>query len=101
MAVESEAAFGLLGAAARAVMPHLEKVLAEKTTLDHKPFLGDAQKLIASSISDLQRNEDGVRVTAQIANLDLADIAYDSKTLRLIAEASGTINVTVAALPGL
>jgi hypothetical protein len=101
MAVESEAAFGLLGAAARAVMPHLEKVLAEKTTLDLKPFLGDAQKMIASSISDLQRNEDGVRVTAQIANLDLADIAYDSKTLRLIAEASGTINVTVAALPGL
>ena len=101
MTVELEAAFGLLGAAARAVMPHLEKVLAEKTTLDLKPFLGDAQKMVASAISDLQKNEDGVRVTAEIANLDLADIAYDSKTLRLIAEASGTINVTVAALPGL
>jgi hypothetical protein len=42
-----------------------------------------------------------VRVTADIANLALSDIAYDSKTLRLIAEVSGTINVMVAALPGL
>ena len=101
LAVESEAAFGLLGAAARAVMPHLQKVLAEKTTVDLKPFLGDAQKMIASAISDLQKNEDGVRVAADITSLNLADIAYDSRTLRIIAEATGTINVTVAGLPGL
>ena len=101
MAVESEAAFGLLGAAARAVMPHLQKTLAEKTTVDLKPFLGDAQKMVASAISDLQKNQDSVRVVTDIKNLALADIAYDSKTLRLIAEVSGTINVTVAALPGL
>ena len=101
MAVESEAAFGLLGAAARAVMPHLQKTLAEKTTVDLKPFLGDAQKMIASAISDLQKNQNSVRVVTDIKNLALADIAYDSKTLRLIAEVSGTINVTVAALPGL
>jgi hypothetical protein len=101
MAVESEAAFGLLGAAARAVMPHLQKTLAEKTTVDLKPFLGDAQKMIASAVSDLQRSDNGARVTTDIANLTLSDIAYDSKTLRLIAEVSGNINVTVAALPGL
>jgi hypothetical protein len=101
LAVESEAAFGLLGAAARAVMPHLQKVLAEKTTVDLKPFLGDAQKMIAGAIADLQKNEDGVRVAADIASLNLAEIAYDSKTLRIIAEAAGTINVTVAGLPGL
>jgi len=101
MAVESEAAFGLLGAAARAVMPHLQKTLAEKTTVDLKPFLGDAQKMVAGAISDLQKNDATVRVTADIANLALSEIAYDSKTLRLIAEVSGTINVTVAALPGL
>ena len=101
MGVESEAAFGLLGAAARAVMPHLQKTLAEKTTVDLKPFLGDAQKMIGSAISDLQKNEDSVRVATDITNLTLADIAYDSKTLRLIAEVDGTINVTVASLPGL
>ena len=101
LGVESEAAFGLLGAAARAVMPHLQKTLAEKATVDLKPFLGDAQKTIASAISDLQKNENGVRVATEINRLGLADIAYDTKTLRLIVEAAGTINVTVAALPGL
>lgn len=101
MGVESEAAFGLLGAAARAVMPHLQKTLAEKTTVDLKPFLGDAQKMIGSAISDLQKNENSVRVVTDITNLTLADIAYDSKTLRLIAEVDGTISVTVASLPGL
>jgi hypothetical protein len=101
MGVESEAAFGLLGAAARAVMPRLQKTLAEKATVDLKPYLGDAQKMIAGAISDLQKNQDSVRVATQINDLALADIAYDSTTLRLIAEVSGTINVTVAALPGL
>src|ERR1700674_36677 len=101
LAAESEAAFGLLGAAARAAMPHLQKALAEKATIDLKPFLTNAQKKIATAISDFQRNEDGVRVVAEITSLNLADIAFDSKTLRVIAEAAGTINVAITALPGL
>ncbi|MGZ5872666.1 MAG: DUF4403 family protein [Bradyrhizobium sp.] len=101
MAVESEAAFGLLGAAARAVMPHLQKALAEKTVVDLKPFLTNAQKMVATAISDLQKNQDGVQVVAEITRLNLADIAFDSKTLRVIAEAAGTINVAITALPGL
>jgi hypothetical protein len=101
LAVESEAAFGLLGAAARAAMPHLQKALADKATVDLKPFATNAQKKIAAAISDFQKNEDGVRVAAEITSLRLADIAFDSKTLRVIAEAAGTINVYVTALPGL
>jgi hypothetical protein len=101
LAVESEAAFGLLGAAARAAMPHLQKALAEKATIDLKPFATNAQKKIAATIADFQKNEDGVRVAAEITSLQLADIAFDSKTLRVIAEAEGTMNVTVTALPGL
>jgi hypothetical protein len=101
LAVESEAAFGLLGAAARAAIPHLQKALAEKATVDLKPFATNAQKKLAAAISDFQKNEDGVRVAAEITTLRLADIAFDSKTLRVIAEASGAINVYVAALPGL
>lgn len=100
LAVESDAAFGLLGAAARAVMPHLQKVLTDKTTVDLKPFLGNAQKMVAAAISDLQKNDDGVRVAAEITGLNLADIAFDSRTLRVIAEAAGTINVAITALPG-
>jgi hypothetical protein len=100
LAVESEAAFGLLGAAARAAMPHLQKALAEKATIDLKPFASNAQKKIAEAIADFQKNEDGVRVAAEITSLKLADIAYDSRTLRVIAEAAGSINVSVTALPG-
>jgi hypothetical protein len=101
LAVESEAAFGLLGAAARAAMPHLQKALAEKAAVDLKPFATNAQKKIAAAISDFQKNEDGVRVAAEITRLSLADIAFDSKTLRVIAEAEGTIHVFMTALPGL
>jgi hypothetical protein len=101
LAVESEAAFGLLGAAARAVMPHLQKALADNATIDLKPFASNAQKKIAAAISDFQKNEDGVRVAAEIKSLRLAGIAFDSKTLRVIAEAEGAINVYITALPGL
>jgi Domain of unknown function (DUF4403) len=101
LAVESEAAFGLLGAAARAAMPHLQKALADKATIDLKPFAANAQKKIAAAIADFQKNEDGVRVAADITSLRLADIAFDSKTLRVIAEAAGTMNVSITALPGL
>ncbi len=101
LAVESEAAFGLLGAAARAAMPHLQKALGDKATIDLKPFVTSARKKIADAIADFQKNEDGVRVTADITSLRLADIAFDSKTLRVIAEAEGAINVFVTALPGL
>ena len=69
--------------------------------VDLKPFASNAQKRIAAVISDFQKNEDGVRVAAEITTLRLAGIAFDSKTLRVIAEAGGAINVSVTALPGL
>jgi hypothetical protein len=90
-----------LGAAARAVVPHLQKALAEKATIDLKPFASNAQKKIAAVIADFQKNEDGLRVSAEITSLRLTDIAFDSKTLRVIAEAGGAINATLTALPGL
>jgi uncharacterized protein DUF4403 len=101
LAVESEAAFGLLGAAARAAMPHLQQALADRATIDLKPFASNAQKKIAAAIADFQKNEDGVRVAADITSLRLADIAFDSKTLRVVAEAEGAINVNITTLQGL
>ncbi len=100
LAVESEAAFGLLGAAAREAMPYLQKTLADKATIDLKPFAANAQKKIADAITDFQKNDDGVRVTADVTGLRLTDIAFDSKTLRVIAEAEGAINVNVTTLGG-
>jgi hypothetical protein len=101
LAVESEAALGLLGAAAREVMPRLQQALADKAVLDLKPFAANAQKKVAAAISDFQKNEDGVRVAAEITSLQLAYIAFDSKTLRVVAEAQGTLSVFVTALRGL
>jgi hypothetical protein len=99
LAVESATAFGLLGTATRAAVPYLQKALAEKAVVDLKPFGSNAQQRIAAVISDLRKNEDGIRVAAGITALRLAGIAFDSRTLRVIAEADGAINVTVTALP--
>ena len=101
LAVESEAAFGLLGSAARAAMPLLQNALAERATIDLKPFASNAQKRIASVIADFQQNANGIRVGAEITSLRLAGIAFDSRTLRVIAEADGAINVAVTTLSGL
>ena len=101
LAVESEAAFGLLGAAARAAMPRLQQALADRLIVDLKPFASNAQKKIAAVIADFQKNEDGVRVTAEISSIRLADIAFDSNTLRVIVEAEGAMNAYVSALPAL
>jgi hypothetical protein len=101
LAVESEAAFGLLGAAARAAVPHLQRALMEKATIDLKPFAANAQKKIAEAIADFQKNDGGVRVDANISRVGLSDIAFDSRTLRVIVEATGAINVYVSKLPEL
>jgi len=50
-------------------------------------------------MADFQRSQGGVRVGAEITSLKLADIAFDSKTLRVIAEATGAMNVEVRTLP--
>jgi hypothetical protein len=101
LAVESETAFGLLGAAAHAAMPYLQRALAERATIDLKPFASSARERIAEVIADVQKSEGGVRVTAEITDLKLADLAFDSKTVRVIAEATGAMDVEVRTLPAL
>jgi hypothetical protein len=101
LAVESEAAFGLLGAAARTVVPRLQQTLADKAAIDLEPFATNARAKIASAIADFQKNENGVKVDAQITSLQLTDVTFDAQTLRVIAEASGSINVNVSKLSGL
>lgn len=101
LAVESEAAFGLLGAAARAVVPQMQQALLQRATLDLKPIAANAREKIAAAIADYQKSEDGLKVDAKIDSLTLADIAFDSKTLRVVAEAGGSLNVSVSKLPGM
>jgi hypothetical protein len=101
LAVESEAAFGLLGAAARAAMPYLQQALADKAVIDLKPFATDALKKIGAAVADFRNVADGVQVNAQVTGLRLAGIAFDAKTLRIIAEANGTASATISKLPSL
>ncbi len=97
--VQSEAAFGLLGAAARAAVPYLESTLADNAVVDLVPLAANARKSIEGAIADFRETKDGVRVDADINDLRLVGIAFDAKTLRIIAEANGTANVAISALP--
>jgi hypothetical protein len=89
----------LFGTATRAAIPYLEKAVAEKAVIDLKPLAADARQRIGAVIAGLQKKDDGVRVEAAINSLRLASIAFDSTKLRVIAEASGAVKVTVTALP--
>jgi len=99
LAVESEAAFGLLGAAARAGMPYLQQALADNAVLDLKPFAADAKAKITVALNDFQQDSKGVKVAATVADLRLTGIAFDSNALRVIAEADGNAKVAVSELP--
>jgi Domain of unknown function (DUF4403) len=97
--VESEAAFGLLGAAARAAVPYLEATLVENAVVDLLPFAASARKSMEAAIADFRKGADGVRVDAAITNLRLVGIEFDARTLRIVAEADGTARVAVSKLP--
>jgi hypothetical protein len=97
--VDSEAAFGLLSAAARAAVPYLKDTLSENAVIDLKPFADNARKSIAAAIADFRTAAPGVQADVNFSDLRLIGIEYDAKTLRVIAEANGTANVTVSSLP--
>jgi hypothetical protein len=97
--VDSEAAFGLLGAAARAALPYLKDAVSENAVIDLKPFAANARRSIASALTDFRGAPDGVQVAADITDLRLLGVEFDARTLRIVAEAIGTANVTVTSLP--
>ena len=96
--VESHAAFGLLDVAARAAVPYLERTVADNAVVDLAPFAANARKSIEAAIADFRKNADGVRVDAVATDLRLVGIEFDAKTLRVIAEADGTVRVAVTKL---
>jgi hypothetical protein len=96
--VESGAAFGALGIAARAAVPYLEKLLAENATIELAPIAATARKAVEAAVAEFRQRGEGVRVHARIDDLRLAGLEYDSKTLRIIAEADGTVRAEVTKL---
>jgi hypothetical protein len=97
--VQSGEAFGLLSAAARAAVPYLKDALAENARIDLKPFAANARKSIEAALADFRTPQPGVQVDTAITDLRLAGIEFDAKTLRIIAEADGSLQVAVSALP--
>ena len=91
----------ILGAAARPAIPYLQRALEQRATIDLKSFAANAQQKIAGIVSDFRKNDQGIRVEASVAAVRLGSIAFDSDTLRVIAEAEGTMNVSVTSLPNL
>ncbi len=96
--VQSEAAFGLLGAAAKAAQPKLRDALAEHAVVDLRPFAAAARNQVAAAVAEFSKQEPGVRVDTAITDLRLVGIAFDFKTLRVTAEADGSVKVALSSL---
>jgi hypothetical protein len=97
--VQSEEAFGLLGAAARGAIPYLKDALAKNAQIDLKPFAANTKTSIEKALADFRNQKPGVQVDAAVTALRLDGIEFDAKTLRIIAAAEGTAKVAVSTLP--
>ena len=96
--VQSEAAFGMLGAAASAAVPYLVKALEDNAVIDLAPIAEGIRKNVAATVAEFRKRTDSIRIDAEAIDLRLVDMDYDAKTLRIIAEADGTVRVTVLKL---
>ena len=99
LAVDLQAAYGLLSAAARAATPYLTKAIADSAVVDLKPFAADARKKIAETLAEFRNTQPGVRVDAAVDDVRLTGIAFDAHTLRVTAAAAGTVKAAVSKLP--
>lgn len=97
--VQSEEAFGLLGAAARAAVPYVKDAIAENARIDLKPFAANARKSIEAALADFRDVQGGAQVDAAVTELRLAGIEFDARTLRIVAEAEGTVKIAISQLP--
>jgi hypothetical protein len=96
--MQSQAAFGLVRAAAQAAAPYLRKMLADAAAIDLKPFAADAKERIAAAVGSFNKQGGGVSANIAIKDLGLDGVAFDDKMLRVVAHANGSVNVVVSAL---
>jgi hypothetical protein len=56
------------------------------------------QKRIGAAVGDFAAQSDGLKAAVDVTDLRLVGVAYDAKTLRLIGDAKGTVNVAISKL---
>ncbi len=100
LAIESDAAFGLLGAAAKTAVPALQNALTRYAVFDLRPALANARKSIDKALADFRKQDDGVKIDAQLTGLRLVGVEFDSEIVRVSAEIDGIARVSVSRLPG-
>jgi hypothetical protein len=100
LAVESDALFGLIGAAAKTAIPSLQAALERNAVIDLKPTLANARRSIDKALSDFRQHNDDVKVDATMTGLRLVGIEFDSNIVRVTAEADGIARAALSKLPG-
>ncbi|MET0866516.1 MAG: DUF4403 family protein [Pseudorhodoplanes sp.] len=99
LAVESDALFGLIGAAAKAGIGSLQKALERNAVIDLKPAIANARRSIERALSEFRQNNDDVKVDATVTNLRMVGIEFDSNIVRVTVEADGIARVALTRLP--
>lgn len=97
--IESQAALGALALAARAAVPALERMIAQNAVIDLLPMTIDIRRNIEAAISDSRNTPPGVQIDASVVDMQIADIGFDAKTLRVIVEAEGAVKAVVTKFP--
>jgi hypothetical protein len=100
LAVESEALFGLIGVAAKTAIPSLQAALERNAVVDLKPSLANARRSIDKALSDFRLHNEDIKVDATMTGLRLIGIEFDSRIVRVTAEADGIARVALTKLPG-
>lgn len=93
--VRSGAAFGLFGIAARIALPYIKEDLDQYAVIDLKPYAASTRAGIEAVVADFDKQDDGVNAGAVVSDLRLTGIEFDSKTLRVIAQAEGTAKIAI------
>ena len=99
LAVESDALLGLVGAAAKTAIPYLQGALEKNAVIDLKPTLSNVRRSIDKALTDFRLQNDDIKVDATMTGLRLVGLEFDSKIVRITAEADGIARVALNKLP--
>ncbi|MCC6779593.1 MAG: DUF4403 family protein [Hyphomicrobiales bacterium] len=99
VSLKVDAQGAMLGAVARAVSPYLENALAEHALIDLKPIAAAAGRRLSAALAASRGSIDGMEVDATMTSLRLVGLGFDTKGLRLQAEADGLVRIKLTELP--